>query len=50
MTDIHEVFPDSASQEENWAESVQNHDNEHAVTWEISMHFVWGNQLHGVAN
>ena len=29
-------------QEENWTNSVHNHDNEHAVTWAISMHIVWG--------
>ena len=28
---MYEVFPVSISQEENWRDSVQNHDNEHAV-------------------
>ena len=49
VTDIYEVFPDSISQEENWADSVHNHVNEHALAWAISMHFVWGNQHHSVA-
>ena len=27
-------------QEENWTDSVHNHDNEHAAAWLISMRFV----------
>ena len=42
MTDIYEVCPGSISQEENWTNSVHNHDNDYVVNWAISMHFVWG--------
>ena len=42
---MYEVFSGSISQEENWTDSVRNHDNEHVVTLVMSMLFVWGNQL-----
>ena len=29
LTDMYDVFPGSTSQEENWTDSVHNHDNEH---------------------
>ena len=30
-------------QEENWTDSVHNHEsNKHATAWVMSMHFVWG--------
>ena len=35
------TFPNSC-QEENWTDSVHNHDKEHAAGWAISMRFVWG--------
>ena len=31
MTDMYEIFSGSISQEENWADSVHNHDNEHVL-------------------
>ena len=41
VTNMYEAFPDSMSQEENWADSIHDHDNEHVVVWVISMHFMW---------
>ena len=35
-------FPGSFFQEENWADSVHNHNNEHVMVWVISMRFVSG--------
>ena len=29
LTNMYEVFPGSISEEENWTDSVHNHDNEH---------------------
>ena len=29
-------------QEENWTDSVHDHDNKHAAAWAISVRFVWG--------
>ena len=31
MTDMYEIFSGSISQEENWTDSVHNHDNEHVL-------------------
>ena len=31
VTNLYEVFPGSISQEENWADSVHNHDNENVL-------------------
>ena len=39
---MYEVFTGSISQEENWKDSVNKHNNEHMVFWAISMYFVWG--------
>ena len=39
LTNMYEVFSGSISQEENWTDSVHNHDNEHVLVWVISMNF-----------
>ena len=39
LTNLYEVFPGSISEEENWTDSVHNHDNEHVYVWVISMQF-----------
>ena len=39
VTNMYENFPGSISQEENWTDSVQNHNNEQVLVWVISMHF-----------
>ena len=39
LTNMYEVFPGSISQEEDWTDSVHNHDNEHVLVSVISMHF-----------
>ena len=39
LTNMYEVFPGSIPQEENWTDSVHNHNNEHVLVWVISMHF-----------
>ena len=39
VTNMYEVFPGSISPEENWTDSVHNHDNEHVLVLVMSMHF-----------
>ena len=39
LTNIYEIFPGLISQEENWTDSVHNHDNDHVLVWVMSMHF-----------
>ena len=39
LTNMYEVFPGSISEEENWTDSVHNHDDEHVYVWVISMQF-----------
>ena len=31
VTNMYEVFPGTISQEENWTDSIYNHDNEHVL-------------------
>ena len=39
LINMYEVFPGSISEEENWTDSVHNHDDEHVYVWVISMQF-----------